>query len=117
MKFFMVFFLLFNLAAHADCDISALRKQMLQTYSGALPVSNERGDVGEAVISDMMVSESLLSVKSEQFLLGQFSLNVSWKNGEKQKVKTMVVGTVDISTCSLEAFSTDDVFGSSISAK
>jgi hypothetical protein len=113
-----VFFasLFFTSIAFADCDIEPLRKEIIKQYSSNLPVTNEKGETGEAHGQDFVVSDYLMKIKNENFLIANFNLKINWKKGKDQLVKTLVVATVDESNCQIETFDSGDTMGSSMSA-
>jgi len=100
--------------AYADCDIEPLRKAMTSQYNTVLPVTNEKGEIGSARTKNFVVSDFLMKIKNESFLIANFDLAIKWKKGRNQMVKTMVVATVDPSTCTIESYDTGDTLGSSM---
>ena len=116
MKLALFASLLFSSMAFADCDIQPLRKEIIKQYSSKLPVKNEKGETGEARGQDFVVSDYLMKIKNESFLIANFKLKINWERGKDQLVKTLVVATVDESTCQIETFDSGDTIGSSMSA-
>ncbi len=116
MKFALLSSLLLISTAFAECDIEPLRKQIIKQYTTELPVTNEKGEKGEALGQDFVVSDYLMKIKSDNFLIANFNLKINWNNGKDQLVKTLVVATVDEATCQLEIFDHGDTMGSSMSS-
>lgn len=108
--------LLFTTTAFAQCDIEPLRKEIIKQYSRDLPVTNEKGEKGAALAQDFVVSDYLMKIKNENFLIANFNLKINWENGNDQLVKTLVVATVDESTCQIETLDSGDTMGSSMSS-
>lgn len=117
MKFFIALCFLISGVAFADCDLEPLKKQIIKQYEGVLPVHNEKGEIGRAKGKNFVVSDYLMKVKDESFLIANFELDIKWLKGDKQSVKTLVVANVDEASCEIETFETGDTFGSSMTAK
>lgn len=115
MKWTLLSFL-FCTQALADCDLGQLRKEIIKEYSAALPVTNEKGEKGVARGQDFVVSDYLMKIKDENFLITNFNMKIDWKTGEDQLIKTLVVATVDETTCRIESLDPGDTMGSSMSS-
>jgi hypothetical protein len=115
MKFALLASLFFTSLAFADCDLEPLRKEIIKEYSSSLPVTNEKGEKGVAQGEDFVVSDYLMKIKNENFLIANFNLKINWQKGKEQLVKTLVVATVDESTCRIESLDSGDTMGSSMS--
>lgn len=94
--------------AYAECDINPLRNQLKNYYQNLnVPV------VGLAKtdmkITDIKTSEYLLLAKYESFIIVTFNLEMN-----EVSFPLTTIANVDPSTCTLESFSSGDVFGSSI---
>jgi hypothetical protein len=117
MKLLISFFLLFSVSAFADCDIEPLKKEIISQYQTILPVSNEKGEIGHAKAKNFSVSDYLINMKSENFLIANFDLDIKWLTGVKQTVKTLVVATIDLGTCAIENYESGETLGSSMASK
>lgn len=116
MKLFL-FLLLVSSSVFADCDIEPLKNEIINQYKTKLPVSNEKGDTGIAKAKNFVVSDYLMKIKNESFLIANFDLEIKWKKGRDQTVRTLVVGTVDPSTCTIDSYESGDTLGSSMVKK
>jgi len=114
---FLFALLLLSTAAFAECDIEPLKKEIIKQYKTNLPVTNEKGEIGNAKAKNFVIADYLMRVKSESFLIANFELDIKWLKGEKQTVKTLVVATVDPSTCTIEGYESGDTLGTSMTAK
>ena len=114
---FLFAFLLLSTAAFAECDIEPLKKEIIKNYKTTLPVTNEKGEIGHAQAKNFVVADYLMKVKSENFLIANFELDIKWLKGEKQSVKTLVVATVDAATCTIDSYESGDTLGSSMTSK
>ncbi|HXH31429.1 MAG TPA: hypothetical protein VNJ01_11495 [Bacteriovoracaceae bacterium] len=103
--------------AHAKCDVDELRRDMIEAYDKNLPVNDEKGVAGMAKAKNIVVSDYLMKVETDNFLIANFDLDITWKNGDSQTVKTMVVSTVNLNKCTLEPFKTGDSLSDSLSSK
>jgi hypothetical protein len=101
--------------AHADCDVAPLKKEIVLQYAAVLPVKNEKGELGHARGRNFVVSDYLMRVKNESFLIANFDLRIRWLRGHDQTVKTLVVATVDPATCRIEGYEGGDTLGTSMS--
>ena len=99
------------------CDVDELRQEMIAAYDKNLPVNDEKGVAGIAKAKNIVVSDYLMKVETDNFLIANFDLDITWNNGDTQTVKTMVVSTVDLNKCTLEPFKTGDSFSDSLSSK
>jgi hypothetical protein len=115
MKLFLLPVLLFFTNAFADCDLAPLKKEITAQYSKILPVKNEKGEIGHARPRNFVVSDYLMDIKSESFLIANFDLQIKWPRGQQQTVKTLVVATVDPATCRIDGFEGGDTLGTSLS--
>jgi fructose-1-phosphate kinase PfkB-like protein len=115
MKLFFIGLFLFTTTVFADCDLKPLRQEMMAIYQREFPITDNLGKPGVARVENMQVSDYLLSVKSQHFLVANFEVVVRDSQKKETVIKTVAVGDVDIATCSLEKFTTADLFGSSIS--
>lgn len=116
MKFIFALLLL-STAAFADCDIEPLKKEIKKQYQTNLPVTNEKGEIGNAKAKNFVIADYLMKVKNENFLIANFDLDIKWLKGDKQTVKTLVVATVDPSTCTIEGYESGDTLGTSLTSK
>lgn len=114
---FLFAFLLLSTAAFADCDIEPLKNEIIRQYKTNLPVTNEKGEIGNAQAKKFVIADYLMKVKNESFLIANFDLDIKWLKGDKQSVKTLVVATVDPSTCTIEGYESGDTLGTSMTAK
>jgi hypothetical protein len=117
MKFLISLFLLSSVVFASDCDIEPLKKEIIAQYKTNLPVSNEKGEVGYANAKNFVVSDYLMKVKNENFLIANFELDIKWIKGTTQSVKTLVVATVDPATCQIDSYESGDTLGSSVTSK
>ena len=99
------------------CDVDELRQEMIAAYDKNLPVNDEKGVAGIGKAKNIVVSDYLMKVDTDNFLIANFDLDITWKNGDTQTVKTMVVSTVDLNKCTLEPFKTGDSLSDSLSSK
>jgi hypothetical protein len=116
MKFF-IFLLFISTAAFADCDMEPLKHEIISQYQTNLPVSNEKGEIGHAKAKNFVVADYLMKVKNENFLIANFELDIKWLTGKTQTVKTLVVATVDLGTCTIDSYESGDTLGSSMANK
>src|SRR5665648_86000 len=114
MKFLICFFLLTSAAFASDCDIEPLKQEIITQYKTNLPVTNEKGEIGHATAKNFVVADYLMKVKHENFLIANFELDIKWLTGKKQRVKTLVVATVDLGTCTIDSYESGDTMGSSM---
>ncbi|MFP5385842.1 MAG: hypothetical protein ACLGHN_07160 [Bacteriovoracia bacterium] len=117
MKLLISLLLLFSSTAFADCDIEPLKKEIISQYKSILPVSNEKGEIGHAKAKNFSVSDYLIRMKAENFLIANFDLDIKWLTGAKQTVKTLVVATVDLATCTIDSYESGETLGSSMASK
>jgi hypothetical protein len=109
--------LLISTAALAECDVEPLKEEMSKIYVRDFPIEVEDGQPGIARIKNIVISDFVMRVNAENFLIGNFDAEILNQKGElTDTAKTVVVGNVDIATCRLEKFNTTDLFGSSMSA-
>ncbi len=101
MKFLIILITLTNVAL-AKCDLKPLRSKIIDEYQTLLPVTNSKGEIGHAKAKNFVVSESLTSMKHDNFLIANFDLDIKWMSGKKQTVRTLVVATVNPKTCTIE---------------
>lgn len=80
-------------------------------------MKNEKGEIGNAKAKNFVVSDYLMKVKNENFLIANFDLDIKWLIGKKQTVKTLVVASIDPATCTIESYETGDTLGTSVSKK
>lgn len=116
MKFLIALSILVSGMAFADCDLEPLKKQIITQYEMVLPVQNEKGEIGRAKARNFVVSDYLMKVKDESFLIANFELDIKWLKGNKQSVKTLVVANVNEASCEIEHFDSGDTFGTSMAA-
>ena len=116
MKWFFILALA-STSVFADCDIEPLKKEIISQYKTELPVTNEKGEVGMAKAKNFVVSDFLMKIKNENFLIANFDLDIKWKAGKEQTVKTLVVGTVDPATCTIDSYESGDTLGTSMASK
>ncbi len=116
MKFLFVF-LLFTSVASAECDIEPLKEEIIKQYKTTLPVKNEKGEIGHAQAKNFVVADYLMKVKTENFLISNFELDIKWLKGHTQTIKTLVVATVDLATCTIDNYESGDTLGSSMEMK
>lgn len=114
MKSLCLIFIFLSTAALAECDLSPLRKQIVREYSAVLPVTNEKGEVGSGMGREFVISDHLMRVKNETFLIANFDMDIKWQTGEEQSVKTLLVASVDPATCLIEMYETGDTLGTSM---
>lgn len=117
MKLLTAFLIIFSLPVLADCDIEPLKKEIISQYKELLPVSNKSGEIGHARAKNFVVSDYLMKIKTENFLIANFDLDIKWLSGGTQTVKTLVVATVDLGTCTIDNYETGDTLGSSMATK
>ncbi len=117
MKSFFFILLLAASAAAADCDLAPLRRELIEQYSTPLTIQNEKGETGHGRTHHFVVSDHLLRVKNETFLVANFDLKITWPRGPSQAVKTLVVASVDAATCRIDGFEGGDTFGTSVSGQ
>lgn len=117
MKYLILFLSLLSLNALADCDIAPLKEEIKAQYSSLLPVTNEKGEIGHARAKNFVVSDYLMKIKNESFLIANFELDIKWLIGNTQTVKSLVVATVDPATCTIENYEAGDTLGTSLSKK
>ncbi len=103
MKSTLLAFLILNSLAFANCNVEPLRKEIIKEYSTSVDVTNEKGESGKARGQDFVISDYLMNINNEIFLIANFKLNISWPDGKNQLVKTIVVATIDESTCRVKA--------------
>lgn len=116
MKWFFLMLIL-SVSAFADCEIEPLKNEIISQYKAELPVTNEKGEIGTAKAKNFVVSDYLMKIKTENFLIANFDLDINWKDGKTQTVKTLVVGTVDLGTCTIDTYESGDTLGSSMTSK
>lgn len=116
MKLF-IFLLLVSSSVFAECDIEPLKKEIVSQYKNSLPVTNEKGEIGHAIAKNFKVSDYLMKLKNENFLIANFDLDIKWLKGTTQTIKTLVVGTVDVATCTIESYESGDTLGTSMATK
>jgi hypothetical protein len=90
--------------SYADCDLVPLKETIISQYKTIVPVTNEKGEIGAARGENFKVSESLVKVDRESLLIANFDLDIRWLSGKKQKVKTLVIGSVNPKTCQIENY-------------
>ncbi len=117
MKIFFALLLMVSAGAFANCDVDELRKEMVAAYDKSMPVNDEKGITGIAKAKNIVVSDYLMKVEVDNFLIANFDLDINWKNGDSQTVKTMVVSVVDLNKCTLRPFKTGDTLTDSLSLK
>lgn len=117
MKFLICLLLLTSAAFAADCDIEPLKQEIIAQYKTNLPVTNEKGEIGNATAKNFVVADYLMKVKNENFLIANFELDIKWMKGSTQTVKTLVVATVDPATCTIDTYESGDTLGSSVTSK
>lgn len=117
MKIILPFLLIFSATAFANCDIEPLKKEIITQYQSVLPVNNEKGELGHARGKNFVVADYLMKIKNESFLIANFDMDIKWLKGQSQTVKTMVVATVDPSTCTIESYESGDTLGTSMSKR
>lgn len=100
-----------------DCEIEPLKKEMLSQYKLAIPVKNEKGEIGTAKVQKFVVSDYLMRVKNESFLIANLDLRIKWLKGDKQTVKTLIVASVDPATCKIEGYEEGDTIGTSVTKR
>lgn len=100
-------FLLLTTSAYAKCDLRPLKNEIISQYEVPMPVTNEKGNVGRAQAKNFKVSDYLMRLKNEYFLIANFELDIKWETGREQTVKTLVVGTVNPKTCKIESYNKD----------
>lgn len=111
MKFLLCLIFLSQLSI-ADCDINPLKEEIISQYKTHLPVTNEKGEIGHASAKKFVVADYLMKVKNENFLIANFELDIKWLKGTTQTVKTLVVATVNLTTCTI-----DEIKGNRLSQK
>lgn len=116
MKLILFLFLISN-SVFADCDIEPLKKEIISQYQAPLPVTNEKGETGQANAKNFVVSDFLMKIKNENFLIANFDLDIKWKKGKIQTVRTLIVGTVDLATCTIDSYESGDTLGTSMAQK
>jgi hypothetical protein len=116
MKFFLTLFLI-STTCFANCNVEPLKNEIIKQYKTNLPVSNEKGDIGNAQAKNFVVADYLMRIKSESFLIANFDLDIKWHKGRNQTVKTLVVATVDPATCTIEGYESGDTLGTSMTKK
>jgi hypothetical protein len=104
MKLLMILFLLLANSAFADCDISPLQREIEKQYKTTLPVTNEKGELGHAQAKNFVIADYLMKMKNENFLIANFDLEIKWLKGHRQTVKTLIVATINPSTCNIEEY-------------
>jgi hypothetical protein len=109
--------LLTSTMVYAECDIEPLKKEILSQYETILPVTNGKNEVGHAKAKNFIISDFLIRIKTENFLIANFDLDIKWLNGGTQTVKTLVVATVDLGTCTIDLYESGDTLGSSMERK
>ena len=117
MKLLISLLFLISASAFAECDIEPLKKEIISQYETILPVSNEKGEIGHAKAKNFSVSDYLITMKAENFLIANFDLDIKWLKGATQTVKTLVVATVDLATCTIENYESGETLGSSMASK
>jgi uncharacterized protein (DUF1015 family) len=118
MKFLFSLLLLVTTASvYADCDIEPLKQEIIKQYKTNLPVTNEKGEIGNAKAKNFVISDYLMKMKNESFLIANFDLDIKWLTGKTQTVKTLVVGTVDPATCTIDTYEGGDTIGTSMAHK
>jgi hypothetical protein len=103
--------LMLSSVAFAECDIKPLKKEIISNYQTHLPVTNEKGEIGHATAKNFVIADYLMRVKTENFLIANFDLDIKWLKGKKQTIKTLVVATVNLSTCTIDSFEPGDTLG------
>jgi hypothetical protein len=106
--------LILSSTAFADCDIAPLKKEIKDQYKSMLPVTNHKGEIGHAIAKNFKISDYLMKVRNENFLIANFDLDIKWMKGNLQTVKMLVVGTVDPATCKIDSYESGDTLGSSL---
>lgn len=109
--------LLISSSVFAECDMEPLKNEIINQYKVNLPVTNEKGEVGTAHAKNFKVSDYLMRLKNENFLIANFDLDIKWLKGTKQTVKTLVVATVDLGTCTIDSYESGDTLGTSMADK
>lgn len=117
MKFLLALGLLISAQAFAECDVGPLKKEIVSQYKMIFPVHNEKGELGHAKAKNFVVSDYLMKVEDENFLIANFDLDIKWLKGGKQSIKTLVVANVDEASCTIEMLGKGNTFGSSMTAK
>lgn len=113
----LIALMLLSTNVFADCDIGPLKKEIIKNYQLNLPVKNEKGEIGNAQAKNFSISDYLMKVKNEHFLIANFDLDIKWLSGKTQEVKTLVVASVDPSTCTIESYESGDTLGTSMAKK
>ncbi len=103
--------------AWADCEIEVLKKEITSHYKLPLPVKNKKGEIGTATVLKFKVSDYLMKVRNENFLIANMDLEIKWLKGDKQSVKTLVVANVDPETCTIESYESGRNVGTPLSTK
>jgi hypothetical protein len=116
MKLFFCLLML-STAAFAECDMEPLKKEIISNYQTHLPVTNEKGEIGHATAKNFVVADYLMRVKTENFLIANFELDIKWLKGKMQTIKTLVVATVDLATCTIDSYESGDTLGTSMTGK
>ncbi len=101
MKFFLLVLVTCSVA-QAKCDIKPLKEEIISNYRTTLPVTNEKGEIGHATAKKFVVSNFLMKLKKDSFLIANFELDIKWLKGTTQTVKTLVVATVDLASCTIK---------------
>ena len=105
MKFIIfIIFIGFLARAFADCDIKPLKQKIISQYRDPLPVTNVQGEIGKALAKKFVVSDYLVNIHNESFLIANFELDIKWLKGKTQTIKTLVVATINVKTCTIEDF-------------
>lgn len=104
MKLLFVIFTLFSHPALCGCNIKPLQKEIISQYQVPLPVKNAKGELGHAEVKKIVVSDHLMKLQNENFLVANFDLDIKWLKGKKETVRSIIVATVDTSTCKINGY-------------
>lgn len=114
MKILIMFLFISSAFASPECDIEPLKDEIKTQYQFVLPVRNEKGEIGNAKARNFRISDYLMKLKNENFLIANFDLDIKWLKGTRQTVKTLVVATVNETTCTIDKYDMGNKFENAI---
>lgn len=102
MKFLIILFI-FSSSLFA-CDISPLKREVINQYGKYQTVKNERGEIGHGKGENFSFSDELTYMMNDIFLIATFDINIKWLTGKIQTVRSMVVASVNRKTCKIRGY-------------
>jgi hypothetical protein len=115
MKSILFSFILISFLSHAECDPEPLKKAVKDHFKIFQPIKDERGQSGSVTGKNFVISDFILNIRNENFIIANFDLVINWIEGKEQIIKTIVVASIDKGTCNIDHYDIGDTLGSSMS--